>query len=72
MVFSLFGDIHLYILDQNSLSEIFRHCALNLNYNESTTALAGFASDENSNIANCNNACWALGEVFVSCSIKPS
>jgi hypothetical protein len=71
LVFCLFGDIHFYIYDQKILAELIRHCTINIKYSESALSLAGY--EGHSNLALCNNACWALGELFQSCTlVKPS
>jgi type III secretion system FlhB-like substrate exporter len=72
-VFSLIGDIHPYIFDDPEnqiLSELFRLLTASLRFSESNLSLAGF--EDQNNISVCNNACWALGEIAVTCTLKSS
>jgi len=73
-IFSLVGDIHPYIFDDarfNSLSELCRLLTINIRYNDSNIAIAGF-SDQDQSISVCNNACWVVGEIAVSLTLKTS
>jgi len=72
-VFSLIGDIHPYIFDDpesQTLSELFRLLTTSVRFNESNLSLAGF--EDQQHISVCNNACWALGEIAVTCTLKSS
>lgn len=73
-IISLIGDIHAFIIDspnESYLSELCRFLTINIRYNDSNLAIAGF-QDQDQSISLCNNACWVVGEIAVSCSIKPS
>ena len=77
-IFGLFGDIQGKILDPQKvfLTELIKHATLNLEYDQSAMAQAGFSnnnliqeygSDQHNALSVCTNACWALGEaVFTS------
>lgn len=65
LVFSLIGDIHAYITDPLVLADFVKHCTNSLNYTDSQVALAGYESSASLPI--CNNAAWALGEMFTTC-----
>jgi hypothetical protein len=74
-IFSMVGDIHRYIVEDPSvssnLSEICRLLTINIRFNDSNLAIAGF-QDQDQSISVCNNACWVVGEMAVSCTVKPS
>ena len=79
-VFGLFGDLQKYtdgVAVQLS-SELMRQCVTNMVYSESNTQNAGFGEEanfmqdygltDNNRIQVCSNACWAIGEVAITCT----
>jgi len=70
----MIGDIHPYLMDDprvHYLAELCRLLTINIHYNDSNLAIAGF-SDQDHSISLCNNACWVVGEIAVSLTLKPS